>query len=111
MSESETCPRCGGSRRAVIEYADLPNRCEKCELPLKFWPEWRAMQEQIERLKREHRHLARMAWWFAEHPPGTTVPDWCGLAWRSGEPVVEDEELAESEAEAIRLAAGKEGKS
>ena len=119
MSKSETCPQCGASR-LVFHSISFRNVCFcwHCGLPNALWPEWRVREERIaaltaevERLKREHRHLARMAWWFAEHPPGTTVPDWCGLAWRSGEPVVEDEELAESEAEAIRLAAGKEGKS
>jgi hypothetical protein len=60
-----------------------------------------ALTNEIEQLRRERRHLARIAWWFAEHEPGTLVPEWCGLSWRDGEPVIEPEEMEESEAEAV----------
>jgi hypothetical protein len=52
---------------------------------------------EAERLKRERRHLARVADWFSVNPPGTPVPEWCNHGWCDGEPVVGDEDLEESE--------------
>ena len=53
---------------------------------------------EIEQLKREKRHLARVAIWFATHAPGELVPSWCDLAFSNGEPRIEPESLSLSEA-------------
>lgn len=53
---------------------------------------------EIERLRREKRYFALVANWFALNQPGVEVPEWCNLVWRSGEPVVDDEQLEISEA-------------
>ncbi len=57
------------------------------------------LQAEVEQLRQERRHLARVARWFAgDHPAGTDMPDWCSLAWSCGEPAVEPEDMADSEA-------------
>ena len=57
-----------------------------------------SMSRQTKRLRREVRHFARIADWYATHP-GEHGPGWCFLAWREGEPFVSTSMLERSERE------------
>ena len=61
-------------------------------------------EAEVKRLRKERNHFARVAWWFAEHEPGTPVPEWCELGWCNGEPQIEAEHVAMSALEAIEVA-------
>jgi len=56
------------------------------------------LEAEVERLRGERRHLARVAEWLAYHTTGTPVPDWCNLGWSNGEPIVDSEDVKASEA-------------
>lgn len=50
-----------------------------------------------EMLKRQLRHMAKVAWWYACHTEGQEVPEWCELTWCHEEPVIYDDLLQMSE--------------
>ena len=58
----------------------------------------RRLLKGVERFRRERRHLARVAEWYAHHDPRQDRPEWCCVRWHEGLPLVWEDEMEATEA-------------